>query len=350
MNYRNTGVDINLSNIRYNVNELIKNYNNYKYYIGVVKADSYGHNTNKVVKAIIDGGCNYLAVSSLEEALIIRKDFNVPILCLGLIDCDYLNIAQENSIDITVTNFEYLRKIKDYKLNIHIKIDTGMNRLGVKDKEEFDLMVDEIKNSNLYLKGIYTHIYDSINSDNTLRQIDRFRYMINDIDLKDIDIVHIAQSDTLVNYDKIDICNGCRLGIAMYGLNDNELELRDTFSLYSEIIEIKKLSIGETVGYGGIYKALKDEIIGIVSIGYADGINRKLTGSYVIINDKEYQIIGNICMDMLMVEIDDTVRLYDKVYLYKNIEHIKKLSKYLDTIPYEVICGVSKRVPRNYIE
>lgn len=350
MNYRNTGVDINLSNIRYNVNKLIQNYNNYKYYIGVVKADCYGHNTNKVVKAVIDGGCNYLAVSSLEEALIIRKEFDVPILCLGVINSNYLDIVEKNNIDITVTNLEYLKKNKNYKVNIHIKIDTGMNRLGVKDKNEFDLMVDEVGNSNLYLKGIYTHIYSANDSVDTLRQIDKFRYMISDINLEDIDIVHIAQSDTLINYDKIDICNGCRLGIVMYGLTDNDLNLKDTFSLYSEVIEIKRLQKGETVGYGGIYMALKEEIIGIVSIGYADGINRKLTGAYVIINDKEYEIIGNICMDMLMVKIDEGIRLYDKVYLYKDVNHIKLLSKYLDTIPYEIICGVSKRVPRYYIE
>jgi len=350
MNYRNTGVNINLSNIKYNVNELIQKYNNYKYYIGVVKADCYGHNTNRVVKTVLDGGCNYLAVSSLEEALIIRKDFDVPILCLGLISPDYIDIVRENNIDITVTSLEYLRKIKDYKINIHIKIDTGMNRLGVKDKNEFDLMNDEIRNSNLYLKGIYTHIYNANDSIDTLDQINRFRYMVSDINLEDIDIVHIAQSDTLVNYNKIDICNGCRLGIVMYGLTDNDLDLENTFSLYSEIVEIKNLKKGETVGYGGIYKALEDEIIGVVSIGYADGVNRKLTGSYVIINAKKYKIVGNICMDMLMVKIDADVKLYDRVYIYKDINHIKRLSEYLDTIPYELICGVSKRVPRYYVE
>ena len=181
------------------------------------------------------------------------------------------------------------------------------------------------------------------------KQINKFKEITKDIDLNKIDIIHIAQSDTLVNYLKIDFCNGCRLGIIMYGLNDNELNLKDTFTLISEIIEIKKVKKEETVSYNGLYKAKKECLIGIVSIGYADGINRKMKGAYVYINNKKYKIIGNICMDMLMIEIDESVKLYDKVYLYKDINHIKYLSKYLETIPYELICNVSKRVERKYV-
>lgn len=348
MTYRNTYASVDLSGIKNNVNKIISSYTGYKYYIGVVKADSYGHNSYEVVKAIIAGGCNYLAVSSLDEALEVRKYFSIPILCLGIIKPEYMSVCVDNNIDVTVTNLEYLKLIKEYKLNIHIKIDTGMNRLGVKDKDEFDLMIKEIDNSGLYLKGLFTHIYEASNSTNTLNQINRFKSITSDFDLNTIDMVHIAQSDTLMSYPKIDFCNGCRLGIIMYGLTNNDLSLESTIDLCSEIIEIKKLNKGDTVSYNGNYTALEDELIGIVSIGYADGVNRKLTGSYVYINDKRYQIIGNICMDMLMVKIDESVKLFDKVYIYKDIEHINYLSKYIDTIPYELICGISKRVPRVY--
>lgn len=347
MSYRNTYACINLSNISSNIKKVINKYDGYKYYIGVVKADSYGHYGLKVVKAIIDGGCDYLAVSSLDEALVIRRKFDIPILCLGIIDLKYLKICEKNNIDITVTNYDYFSKIKDYKLNIHIKIDTGMNRLGIKEKEEFDKIIKEIKDTNLYLKGIFTHIYEGINKNNTSKQINKFMEITSSVDLNKIPIVHIAQSDTLINYPKIPFCNGCRLGIIMYGLT-GDLDFDDTFSLISEIIEIKTVKKGEIVSYNGIYKADSDIKIGIVSIGYADGINRKMTGSYVFINDKKYQIIGTICMDMLMVKIDDSIKLHDKVYIYKDINHIKYLSKYLNTIPYELICGVSKRVARKY--
>ncbi len=350
MTYRNTYSSIYLDNIKYNVNKIINTYTGYKYYIGVVKADCYGHNTNETVRAILDGGCNYLAVSSLDEALEIRKDFDTPILCLGIIDSKYADICEKNNIDIAVTSIDYLRNIKDYNLNIHIKIDTGMNRLGVKTKEDFNLIYSEIQNTNLYLKGIFTHIYDADNEEHTLNQIEKFKNITSDIDLNTIDIVHIAQSDTLLNYPKIDFCNGCRLGIIMYGLTNNNLGLKNTIDLCSEIIDIKKLNKGETVSYCGNYTALNDELIGIVSIGYADGVNRKLSGAYVYVNDKKCEILGNVCMDMIMIRIDDTIKIHDKVYIYKDISHINYLSKYIDTIPYELICNISKRVPRLYIK
>lgn len=348
--YRKTNANIYLNNIKDNVNKIIKKYNDYKYYIGVVKADSYGHNGYEVVKAIISGGCNYLAVSSLDEALEIRKHFDIPILCLGIINSKYISICEEKNIDVTVTNLDCLNELKDSSVNIHIKIDTGMNRLGVKDKNEFNSMIELIKNSNLNLKGIYTHIYEASNKESVDKQIDIFKSITSDIDLNKIDIVHIAQSDTLVNYPKIDICNGCRLGIIMYGLTNNEIDLKNTIELVSEIIEIKKLKKGDTVSYNGTYQASEDEVIGIVSIGYADGVNRHLKGSYVYVNNNEYEIVGNICMDMLMVRIDESVKLNDTVYIYKDIEHIKVLSEYLDTIPYELICNISKRVERKYIK
>ena len=346
--YRNTYAKIKLDSIRSNVKTIISNYKGYKYYIGVVKADTYGHNGSEVVKTIIDAGCNYLAVSSLDEALEIRKNFSIPILCLGIIDSKYIDTCISNNIDITIPSLNYFNEIKDKNITCHIKIDTGMNRLGIKEKEELDKIINTP--SSIKIKGIYTHIYNADDSDTTNKQIDKFKEITENINLNDIEMVHIAQSDTLINYPKIDFCNGCRLGIIMYGLTDSNLELLDTIELCSEIIDIKKLKKGETVSYNGIYEATTDdELIGIVSIGYADGVNRHLTGAYIYINDKKYKIVGNICMDMLMVKIDDTVNIHDKVYIYKDINHIKYLSNYLDTIPYELICNISKRVPRIYV-
>lgn len=349
MTYRNTFAQINLNNIKSNVEKIIHTYPDYKYYIGVVKADSYGHNSHKVIKKIIEGGCNYLAVSSLDEALIIRKYFDIPILCLGIINPKYLSICEKNNIDITVTSLEYLSHVKKYKLNIHLKIDTGMNRLGIKTKDDFNLIYNEAIKSQIKIQGVFTHIYEANNKQNTTNQINKFKQITSSINLNEIPMVHIAQSDTLINYPKIDFCNGCRLGIIMYGLTNNSLNLKNTISLYSEIIEIKRIEKGETVSYNGLYRAKESELIGIASIGYADGVNRKLTGAYVYINNKKYPIIGSICMDMLMIKIDETVKLYDKVYIYKDIDHIKYLSDYLNTIPYELICNISKRVPRKYI-
>lgn len=357
--YRGTYAKISLTNIKENVSKIISKYNMYKYYFGVVKADSYGHYDNKVVKAIIDGGVNYLCVSSLEEALKIREEFkNIPILCLGVIEPQFLKLCIDNNISITVVSYEYLNSILKLKINkekfknlkIHIKLDTGMNRLGIKEEKELINVFERINKNNLFVEGIYTHISSASNEDYTKMQFDRFDKLLKSIDISNIKIIHLPNSETLSNYPKLDYINGCRLGIIMYGFTkDKSLDLKSTFNVYSKIIQIKYIKKGEKVGYDGIYKAKEDEIIGIVQIGYADGIIRKNTGRNVYINNKEYEIIGNICMDMLMVRIDKEVKLYDEVVILKDIEHIKKVSKYLDTIPYEIMSNITKRVQRVYV-
>ncbi len=136
----------------------------------------------------------------------------------------------------------------------------------------------------------------------------------------------------------------------MYGLMENkQVEIRPTFRLYSEIIQINDVENG-TVGYNGNYKVSAPEKIAIVPIGYADGIIRKNTGRNVYINNQSYNIVGNICMDMLFVKVDNFVKVGDKVTIIKDIQHIEQIAKHLDTIPYEIICSISKRVPRIYVE
>ena len=225
-----------------------------------------------------------------------------------------------------------------------------MNRLGVNNKDEFNSMYQIIKNSNLVLEGIYTHIYNSSNTNITEKQFRKFEQITSDINLEEIDIVHISASDATIEYPKLPYANGCRFGIAMYGFVENdELDLLPTFSLYSEVIQINNIE-NETVGYNGTYKTNSKEKIAVIPIGYADGIIRKNTGRNVYINEKTYEIVGNICMDMLFVKVDDSVKVGDKVILIKDIEHIKQIAIYLDTIPYEVLCSIGKRVPRIYVE
>lgn len=352
--FRNTYVEINLKNIEENVKKLISKYNNYKYYFGVVKADCYGHNDIKTVQSIIRGGCNYLAVATLEEALEIRKNINnIPILCLGIIPITFIDECIKNNITITISNVEYLEKLimeKHNNLKIHIKINSGMNRLGTDNKEEFNKIYKMIKNSNLLLEGIYTHIYNALSQKDTINQFKKFEEITSDINLNEIPIVHICASDATILYAKLPYVNGCRLGIAMYGLMENkQVEILPTFRLYSEIIQINDVENG-TVGYNGNYKVVAPEKIAIVPIGYADGIIRKNTGRNVYINNQSYNIVGNICMDMLFVKVDNFAKVGDKVTIIKDIKHIEQIAKHLDTIPYEVICSISKRVPRIYVE
>lgn len=352
--YRNTYVQIDLQNIKENVQKIIKKYSNYKYYFGVVKADCYGHDDVKTVKAIIDGGCNYLCVATLEEALEIRKKIeDIPILCLGVILKDYIDICKTKNITVTIPSLEYVKKLKNENienLKVHIKINTGMNRLGIKESEELKEVYKILEKKKANIEGIYTHIYEANNKQKYDIQIEKFEELLENIPKERIPIIHTSASEAMSNYNKIDDVNGCRLGIIMYGFTENkELNLKSTFSLKSQVIQINNLKPGETVGYNGKYIAKENEKIAVVSIGYADGILRKNTGRTVFINEKEYKIVGNICMDMLFVKIDNTVKLYDTVEILKDIEHIESVAKYLDTIPYEVMCSIGKRVPRKYI-
>ncbi|MBO5349809.1 MAG: alanine racemase [Clostridia bacterium] len=351
---RKTYAEINIKNVKENVQKIINKYNDYKYYFGVVKADCYGHGYLKTVQAILDGGCNYLAVATLEEALQIRLAYkNIPILCLGVIDPKHISLCIKNNITITINSLEYLKQIdmkKLKKINVHLKINTGMNRLGISNNTNLLECYKILEKNNIQIEGIYTHIYNALNKEHYENQVKNFKKITENIDLNKIKIVHISASEATINYPKLDFANGCRLGIAMYGFHTpKELELKSTFSLKSEVIQVNELKKGETVGYNATYTAKQDEKIAVIAIGYADGIIRKNKGRYVYINNKKYEIVGNICMDMMFVKVDENVKVHDIVEILKDNEHIEYVAKHLETIPYEVICLIGKRVNRVYL-
>lgn len=348
--YRNTYAKINLTNIYDNVLNIKNNYN-YEYYIAVVKANCYGHGL-KAIEPMIKAGCNYLAVATLDEALEVRELYpNIPILCLGVVYKKDLTVCYENNITITVNSKEYFYDIKELNipLKIHLKLNTGMNRLGIKTVNDVVDCIKAIDESSFILEGIYTHIFNPNSEFDTNRQFEKFNMLCSNIDLSKIKIIHLAASDTLTKYPKLNYVNGVRLGIIMYGFNDN-IKLKSTFSLYSTIAQLNNITTTEKVGYNGLYIPSNDEKIGVVQIGYADGITRAYTGNTVYINDKEYQIVGNVCMDMLFVKIDENIKEYQEITLLKDNKHIIDTANHLKTIPYEILCLISNRVPRIYVD
>lgn len=350
---RNTYLEINKNNLKQNVQKIIKKYNNYDYHIGVVKANCYGLDDENLnaTQTIIEAGCNYLAVATFEEAINIRKKFaKIPILCLGHIPVEFLEETKKANIIVTVHSLQYMKEIEENairNLKIHLKIETGMHRLGIETEEELNKVIEIAKNQDIIIDGIYTHIYNANSKHDYDMQIEKFKEIIKNIDLAQIKVIHISASEALINYPKPDFVNGCRLGIIMYGFtNEDDLELKSVVKLHSNIVQIHDLPKGQTVGYNGAFKAEKDTKIGVVPIGYADGIIRKNSGRYVYINDRKYRIVGNICMDMLFVEIDEKVNLYDDVLIFKDNKHIEETAEYLETIPYEVLTEIGKRVYR----
>jgi alanine racemase len=381
--YRKTYALIDEDILKENVKEITNKYNDYKYYIGVVKNNAYGHGI-KIINDLIAGGVNYLAVSSLEEAIDARKyNEDIPILCLEVIDLEYIYDCINYNVTITVESLEYLEelvKIKlDFPLKVHLKLNTGMNRLGMNKRNDVNKCVELIsKTKNITLEGIYTHFATSGISDKYYDdQLKKFEYLTKDIDLSKIPIVHLGRSLTLVNHEKPDFVNGIRLGIIMYGFSQsikedtslkgklrsikrkrlikkynisktylsNDLQLKTAFTLYSSVMTIKKVKEKEFVGYGASFFTDKDIKVAIIPIGYADGVNKNY--QYVSINNKRYKIIAD-CMDMIMVEVDNTVKVGDKVEIFGDNISIKEVSNKNNTNSYHIFNMISNRVPRVY--
>lgn len=381
--YRNTYVEINLDNMYNNVKSLVKSYSDYKYYIGVVKSNAYGHGSY-CAKTMIKAGINYLAVSNLQEAKNIRMyNKDIPILCLEPINVKFIEEAIENNITITVSNLKYLndleKNVNNKNLKIHMKINTGMNRLGFKDYNE--VLEAHNKINEIYnLEGIFSHFHTTGFKDkNYDNQIKEFKKLTQLIDLSKIKIVHLGKSASLINHKKIDFCTGIRLGIVLYGIDVSlkkpstaidkikyklktkasevskveygcKANLKQSFSLYSEIIEIQHVNRYDYVGYGTIYKAPSDMLVAVLSIGYSDGIKFKDTNRKVYINGKYYETVSSVCAGMIFVKVDNTVKTGDLVEIFGEHINIKQVARNAGTNVYDTMISIHESIPRVYTE
>lgn len=380
--YRNTYVEVDTDIISSNVKNIINKYNDYRYYIGVVKGNAYGHG-GYISKTMIESGINYLAVSSLEEAIDIRKYVDTPILCLEPISLDYIDECIKNNITITISNYDYYKELMNkniMNLKVHLKLNTGMNRLGVTKKEEVTEIYNSlINNEDIKLEGIYTHLSTSGITDKIYdNQISRFKELTKDIDLRKIEIVHVGKSSTLEYHPKPDFVNAIRFGGALYGIKQpsinysglkgvlrwlkhnylikklnisetyksNDLDIKPAISLKSEVMEIQKIKAGEIVGYGTGYAANKDGFIAVIPVGYADGINLKYNNCYVFINNKKYKLVGSINMGMITALVDETVNIGDEVSIIN--KNIKEIASLTNTTPYYIMTSLNPILPRIY--
>lgn len=384
--YRKTFIEINLDNIIKNVKTIIKKYPNYKYYIGMVKSNAYGHGMY-VINEMINNGINYLAVSNLEEALDIRR-FNkdIPILCVEPIELDFIDVACKNNITITIHDIDYFKKLNSQiknKVKVHIKIDTGMNRLGIKDKDEFNEIIKLIKkNDNIYLEGLFTHFATpGVNDKFYDNQISKFKYITSDIDLSKIDIVHLSSSFIMLAHPKIEFANGVRCGTILFGydiapkkLNNSpknllrrirnsylikrynisktyenvNIDLKPAFKVKTNVIQIKKIKKHEKVGYGILYEAKNDELIATLPIGYDDGIGINHENRYVLINDKKYKVVGEISMCMMNVLVDESVKVGDSVIIMGDSITLGMISRINNTSIHNTLVNIGKVLPRVY--
>ena len=382
---RKTFVEIDLKQLGKNVKEVIKSYPDYKYVIGVLKSDAYGHGV-EVVKTMKDNGVNYVVVSYFQEALKVRKlDEDIPILCMQPIELQNVEEASLKHITLTVHDLNYLKDLMQVSLNrklkIHLKIDSGMSRLGFQDKESVVTAKKLISESPyLELEGIYTHFatvgfFDKHWDD----QLASFQEITSLIDLGEIPIVHLASSTIMLAHPKISFANGVRLGILLYGYNvspyfskdgvknklrvvrndfyQKKYRISDTytnislaiapaFRMYTYILQIKTIAKGSFVGYGATYEAKKEMKIAILPIGYANGIASK----YVLIHGKRYNVIGEISMNMMTIEVDDAVSLDDEVVVLGDEITLGLMSRWKNTGLAESLLDIGNSNERVYVE
>ena len=369
--YRKTYVEINLDTIEDNIKKIKNTYSGYKYYFGVVKNNAYGHGIYSI-NAMISGGINYLAVSSLEEALEVRKiNKEIPVLILEPISIEATKVAAENNITITVDDTKYFDALieDNIKVKFHLKIDSGMNRFGLKEKEQVNYIFQK-RTESLYLEGIYTHLSNGrTESEIYINQIKSFKYLTSDIDLNQIDIVHLDRSLTMEQHEKLEFANGVRIGIAMYGISrtaptiswkrkilnkltfrKNEvitpkLDLKNAFEFKTHILEIKDVKKGESIGYGGTYKAKENTKIALMPYGFADYLYNNMNEVYI--KGKFYQTIS-INMDVTTILIDENVSVGDEVEIFGNKISLRKRSREIGQNIYKLLTSVTTRVPRIY--
>lgn len=382
--YRKTYVEVDIDKIQKNISNIIKEYPEYKYYIGVVKGNCYGHG-NYLTKYIVESGINYLAVSSLEEAISVRQYVSTPMLCLEPIEIEYLDKVKELNLSITVSSMDYYKELINSKIKgikVHLKLNTGMNRIGINKKEQVEEIYNNlINNKDIELEGIYTH-FSTTGIQDTIYdyQLNRFKFLTESIDLNKIKMVHLGRSCNLELHPKIEFANGIRLGIVMYGISQSfsrynglkgklrklkhdyivkknnispvyessNLKVETAFKLKTRVMEINDIKKDQTVGYGGTYRLKEDEKIAICPIGYADGLTLNHKNLTPVINNKSYKIVGTIMMGMIAIKVDNNVKYNDEVTLIGN--NVKEESSQVHTTPYILMTSINSNVPRVYIK
>ena len=369
--YYRVYADVELGNIESNVEALMALTPAGTKSLAVVKADGYGHGDVAVAKAVYSKIFGY-AVATLDEAVNLRENgIDKPILILGFVNTDEYETLVENEVAATVFDYETAEELseaakKTGKTAIcHIKVDTGMRRIGMEPDESGVMLVKKIKQlPNLNVRGIFTHFAASDETDKTSanRQYEKFNGFIKKLEDEGItfEIKHCANSAAVIDMPDT-YKDMVRLGIAMYGMypsdevNKDKVQLKPALELKSHVTMVKTVPAGERVSYGGTFTTQHETKLATVSVGYGDGYPRNLSSKgYVIIRGHKVPIVGRVCMDQMMVDAtsipdiqrNDVVTLIGKDGNEEiTVEEIAALA---GTFNYEFVCDLNKRIPRNY--
>jgi alanine racemase len=336
--------------------------------IAVVKADGYGHGAARVAEAALEAGAMMLAVATPDEAVELREaGLEADILLLGASPVPFARIAAEQDIIITADSPAWMEAVAaaapDFvrPLRVHLKVDTGMGRLGVRSGEDLLRMYRVAKAAKISVDGIFTHFATADEPDNEVwrMQASGFREAVELLPERPR-LVHASNSAATFMHPECRF-DAVRLGISMYGIAPSgfvrerlPFPLRPAITLSTELVHVKRLGRGDTVSYGATYRAQGDEWVGTLPIGYADGLLRGLGGQDVLIGGRRCPIVGRICMDQCMVRLPHEMAPGEPVVLLgkQGNEQVgpDEWAERLGTIPYEVVVTLSKRIPRVYLQ
>lgn len=354
---------IDLNAFRNNINYIRELYPNSKIILPV-KANAYGHGDIIISKEAEKIGIEYLAVARIEEGINLRQNnIKIPIMNFGVEFGNNIKTAIEYNIELSVSSLEHIKEIENNlpynnkKIPLHLKIDTGMTRLGCL-YEEAEFLSEYILQSNIFtLKSIYSHYARSDeDSDFTSLQTSLFTKFQNKLDKKGIspEFYHLSNSGAIISPPKNNIINGIRPGIMSYGYSPSTVyidKLQPVMTLKSKVIHIKKVPKNTGVSYSHIYKTDKTEILATIPLGYGDGFPRALSNNFkVTIKNNNYYQVGRISMDLSVIKADENVHLKDEVIIFgnKNIccNNANDLARKCNTISYEITTSLTSRVKR----
>lgn len=372
-NRRPTWAEINLTAIQDNVSSIKKLLLPETLLMAVVKANAYGHGMVQAAKTALAAGADYLGVATLDEAVTLRQnDIQAPILVLGYVPVEFFGEALQKNIELTIFNLESAQALseiaskKEQTAVLHLKVDSGMGRIGFQTSEDSLDTIETISNlPSLNIKGIFTHfaVADERDKSYTEQQFREFTDFISGLENKGIHIPikHCANSAAIIDlpYTHLDMV---RAGIICYGLYPSEevikerLPLKPALKLKTRISNIKTLPTGKTISYGRTYTCRQERVIATVPIGYADGYSRLLSNrAYAVIKGKKTPQVGTICMDQCMFDVSDIedVKVGDEVILLGQGQpgiSAEDIGSWMGTINYEVVCMIGPRIPRFYIK
>jgi len=366
--YRPTFAEIDLGAIRHNLEIVSHIVGSDTKILGVVKADAYGHGMSKVSKAIADY-VDYFGVASLDEAAVLRRiGIKKPILAIGaILPAEIEGVLRFNVIQ-AVSDLDIPRRLsrlalsRGRKVKVHVKVDTGMGRLGFWHEEAIGFIKEIAKLKNIVIDGIFTH-FPNAEADRvfTYNQIRNFKRLVEELWDNNIyiPVKHTANSMGLIDF-KDSHMNMVRPGLMMYGIYPKEtlmknILLRPALALKTKITYLKSIPKGRSISYGMTYVTPRPTKIATIPVGYADGYSRYFSNrAHVLVNGVSCPVVGRICMDMCMVDVGQLkkVKTGDEAVLIgrqgKEIIRAEELARLINTIPYEVLCNIGRRVPKVY--